>query len=352
MQRIVNYGSFLQAYALKSVVEALGHKVVFVDYRVEDPIIKDSSIEEKYCESNFVFLLKYFAKKILNIPLDSYYTHKMTLRKIGVTEKRHYNTKTDVLIIGSDEVFNCLQPGPNVGYSLELFGKNNRAKRLITYAASFGYTTSDGLRKYGKYDEIKNYINKFDTISVRDDNSMSIVSEMGIENAVMHLDPVLIYDFSGKIIEKKDINDYILIYSYAGRMKNEDEIRKIKEFAKKHGKKTVSVGNHQPWTDVKLPGNAFELLGYIKNADYVVTDTFHGTIFSIIMKKQFATLIRDSNRQKLSSLLNTLFLNDRIVQRAEDIENVLLKRVDYQKTDAVINRERQRTLEYLKNNII
>ena len=351
MQRIVNYGSFLQAFALKNIIEDLGHKTVFVDYRVEPPLIHDPTLIKNGNKGNLNFWMKCVAKKCMCVQFDSTYIHKMSLLKLGITETMHYQTDVDVLVIGSDEVFNCLQANPDVGYSLELFGKNNRAKRLISYAASFGHTTFEGLEQFGKYDEIKDLINRFDSVSVRDANSLELVRRMGIENAELHFDPVLVYDFSEKVIEKKDISDYVLVYSYAGRIKAPEEIKAIRSFAEKHGKKTVSIGNHQEWTDIKLQANAFELLGYIKNADYVVTDTFHGTVFSIIMKKNFATMIRGSNRQKLTALLDMLCLSSRNAADISGLEAILQIPVDYEKTDAVIEREKKHTVDYLTENL-
>ena len=77
----------------------------------------------------------------------------------------NYNPTLDCLVIGSDEVFNCIQKNSNVGYSLELFGKDNHAKRLLTYAASFGNTTLEKLKKYKKTEEVGALLKKFDAIS-------------------------------------------------------------------------------------------------------------------------------------------------------------------------------------------
>lgn len=73
---------------------------------------------------------------------------------LGITDEMNYNPTLDCLVIGSDEVFNCIQKNSNVGYSPELFGKDNRAKKLLTYAASFGNTTLEKLKKYKKADEV------------------------------------------------------------------------------------------------------------------------------------------------------------------------------------------------------
>ena len=98
-----------------------------------------------------------------------------------------------------------------------------------------------------------------------------------------------------------------------------------------------------------INGNEYET--NIKNADFVVTDTFHGTIFSTIMRKQFVSIVRDSNREKLSFLLEKLELSDRQLKNPDDMESLLTTKIDYTKTAAVIEKERQHTMEYLKNNL-
>ena len=351
MYRIANYGSFLQAYALKNIIKSLGHKVKFVDYRIDPPLVHDDRMMKNVHEGNLKFFLRYTLKKLLKKPMYFSDSYRMSLLRLGITETMHYNTKVDTLVVGSDEVFNCLQANPDVGYSLELFGKNSNASRLITYAASFGSTTNDGLLDAGKYEEIKNHLLKFDALSMRDANSVNIAQEMGLLNVSMNLDPVLVYDFSDKIREKKDISDYIIVYSYAGRMKDEKEINAVREFARKHNKKIVTVGYHQEWSDIKLEANPFELLGYVKNADFVVTDTFHGTIFSVITKRRFATILRESNKQKLGHLLEKLELSDRIVNDVSRLSEILLTDIDYTKVNSVIETEKAKTVNYLKEKI-
>ncbi len=351
MYRIANYGSFMQAYGLKKLITELGHKVKFVDYRVGDPLITDETMLKTMHEGNFKFAVRYSLKKLLRKPMYFSDLYRVMLLRLGITETMHYNRKVDVLVVGSDEVFNCLQANPDVGYSPELFGKDSRAEKLITYAASFGSTTIHGLVESGKHDEVMGYLSKFSAVSVRDENSLEIAEEMGLNKVTLNLDPVLMYDFTSEIKEKKDISDYILVYSYAGRMKDEEEIKAIREFAKKHNKKIVTVGFHQDWSDIKLEANPFELLGYFKNAEYVVTDTFHGTIFSIITKQRFATIVRDSNKQKLVHLLEKLELSHRIAHEMSMLEDILEEKIDYTKTNEIINLERKRTIGYLSNEI-
>ena len=143
MQRIANYGSFLQAYALKQLIEELGHKVEFVDYHVGAPVIAENA------DSKNKFVRK-LEKGLETFQYHAPFSHKLSFIRykqsfakkymplLGITDEMNYNPTLDCLVIGSDEVFNCIQKNSNVGYSTELFGKDNHADRLITYAASFG----------------------------------------------------------------------------------------------------------------------------------------------------------------------------------------------------------------------
>lgn len=363
MQRIENYGSFLQAYSLRQMLEELGHEVVFVDYVIEPCIVQDPiqviphhSISYRIVRKGYYIVKdiirqldgeKAAEQKIDSMRLRIKYPEY--LRELGITEQRTENIPVDVLVVGSDEVFNCLQTNPAVGYSKQLFGEYLQANKVVSYAASAGFTTVEGLEKYGIRDEVSDMLKEnFDCISVRDDNTFDLVKTLTGITPDIHLDPVLVGDFSSKIIEKHDLDKYVVVYSYEERMSGRtDEAEAIQRFAHERGLKTVSIGNFQKWTDLKIEASPFELLGYIKNADYVVTDTFHGTIFSIILRKQFATIIRESNKQKLSALLKTFSLDNCQVRELSALDNILVTSINFSKADARRKMEREKTIEYL-----
>ena len=94
-------------------------------------------------------------------------------------------------MIGSDEVVNCIQDNSNVGFAPELFGAGHQANRLISYAASFGNTTLESLKKYQVADQVAQRLRAVDALSVRDENSRKIVQELIGKDPVCHLDPVL-----------------------------------------------------------------------------------------------------------------------------------------------------------------
>ena len=93
------------------------------------------------------------------------------------------------------------------------------------------------------------------------------------------------------------------------------------------------------------------MLAYIRNADFIITDTFHGTVFSIKYNKQFATLVRPDNTNKLYDLLNRLKKKDRIIKTFDELDELFEQPVDYVETNAIIESEKKHTRQYLENAI-
>lgn len=368
MQRVCNNGSFLQAYGLKKMIESLGHEVVFVDYHVGRSLTESTKDKVRYgilLIRNWLIdfftsvkCLRMFLPKEMKIiarKRDEY--RHMTLPMLGITDKRHYNTKVDALVIGSDEVFNCTQINPEVGFSPEIFGVNANAKKVLSYAASFGNTTLQKLKDFGKIDEMRSYFEKFSAISVRDRNSVEVVKAITGKEPEQNLDPVLMYDFMPQVEKKCTKKDFIIVYAYRSRI-TDDEAKEIVEFAHNQGKKLISVAGQMDFCDEHFHGNPFEGLDLYHNADYVITDTFHGTIFSVINRKKFVTLIRKSegssygNQEKLQDLLIRLGLESRSFSHGdENLSDKLLAEIDYEKVFKVIEKERKHTMEYLKENL-
>ena len=346
MQRIVNYGSFLQAYGLKKIVNEIGYgNVQYVDYTYEKTLCVENENRIK-CFKNRT-IKKRFLGKIFTIACAQ--KLKKDLKVIGI-DKPNYRPEIDTLIIGSDEVFNCIQGYP-VGYSKELFGKNYENKNVISYAASFGYTTEKDLEKYGIKSEVAEMLSKFSALSVRDDNSYLLINKLIGKEAQIHLDPVLIYDFRQEMNRKiKCCEEYIVVYAYTNRL-SADEEEYIKKFAIRHKKKIYSIGNYSGIADKNIICSPLEVFSYFKGADYIITDTFHGTIFSIKTNSKFCTIIRETNANKLVALLQKLGREDRIVNLLEDIELLYKKEIDYRVTNDIINQEKEKTIQYLRKHI-
>lgn len=368
MQRVCNKGSFLQAYGLKKMIESLGHEVVFVDYHVGRSLTASAHDKVRYgilqirnmfidFFTNVKCLRVFLPKEMKNIARNrDEYRHEI-LPMLDITDKKYYKTKVDALVIGSDEVFNCTQINPEVGFSPEIFGANANAKKVLTYAASFGNTTLQKLNDFGKADELRGYFNKFSAISVRDRNSVDVVKALTGKEPEQNLDPVLMYDFMPQVERKCTKKDFIIVYAYRARITVE-EAKEIVEFAHSQGKKLISVSGEMDFCDEHFHGDPFEGLDLYRNADYVITDTFHGTIFSVINRKKFVTLIRKSkgssygNQEKLQDLLNRLGLESRSFSHGdENLSDKLLAEINYEKVFEVIEKERKHTMEYLRENL-
>lgn len=364
MQRIINYGSFLQAYSLKKVIEQLGHCVQFIDYHIQPCIVPSDQKNH-----NIFYKMYKKARKCASYTLSIFNKNKYLRNKqkndfnnkfkkalhdnLNLSDVYQYLTPVDVLIIGSDEVFNCLQANPDVGYSLELFGKDHQSRKLISYAASFGNTTLKKLKQYNVDKEISDLLNNFDCISIRDNNSKNIIENLTNKTPLMHLDPVFIYDYTDDIPAPPHLKDYIIVYAYSNRI-NEQEAEYIINFSKKYNKKLICLGNRQSFCDIYIPASPFEVLSYFKSADYVITDTFHGSVFSIKYNIPFAVLIRESingsygNSEKLHDLINKFSFNKRIIKNLNELDNILCDNIDFSEANKIIKDETIKSIEYLK----
>ena len=352
MQRIDNYGSYLQALGLKLTLESLGHKVIFVDYEVEKGIS-----EQNWKNTSLLRRIRRFFRKPI---LDQNYKETPYIHAdypyLGMTEKRNYRSKVDVLIIGSDEVFNCLQRNPCVGYSLELLGARNKARRLISYAASCGNLTIERLQKYNKQKEVAKYLCKFNALSVRDANTYNVVKKLTNKDIQYHLDPVLISEYGDLFVDTVKEQDYILVYGYPSRF-SEEEGKIIREYANSRNKKLISMCGKQSFCDEYIACSTLEVLSYFKHADSIITDTFHGSIFSTLVHKPFVAFIRPTeqygygNEEKLGDLLIRLKLESRGIYDVNQLVETMETPIDYTETDRIRQKERKRSLEFLEREL-
>ena len=346
MQKICNYGSFLQALSLKLQFEARGHEVYFIDILPGEQIVSsEATVHAGYLSKFDKYFFKrienfFLARKMTKIHTHDYETYLQTGKTLPQGER------FDLVVIGSDEVFNATEPSP-WGFSPQLFGKVDRTKRVVTYAASCGHTTFEKARQCGITDTLQEAMQNLEQISVRDENTAEFVRKILGKEPALHVDPVLISSFGRFIPEPKVRKPYLLVYAYSNRIHDEKEIAAIKAYARSHKLDVVCVGMQQRWCKYNIPASGFELLSYVKGAACVVTDTFHGTVFSIKYNKKFVSLIRDSNRNKLGGLLRQFGLMARSVDDLSEFESTLDTPIDYEEINSKIENEQQKAYSYL-----
>lgn len=370
MQRIYNYGSFLQAYGLKKIIEDIDENnvVSFIDYKPGTPLIYSERKRNTQIQRLLQKIKEYNDVDTNLINKFRFFNHKRTYAKrffpiLGVTKSRFEETEDlDYLVIGSDEVFNCVQSNTNVGYSRDLFGHRTSAKTVISYAGSFGNTTLEKIESYGIKQNLIEDFAKFKSVSVRDSNSLEIVKSLGVEDPELSIDPALAYDymkFEDKIPKQRLYKEkYMIVYGYSGRL-TQEENNVLARYAKDNNLKILCFGGVQGCCDRFIDCTPFELLAYFRDAESIVTDTFHGTIFSIINKKPFTTIIRKSvgnsygNEEKLGFLLEMFNLSSQKIEKVnkDSVVNSLTVDIDYNKVFVELERRRTESREYLKNAI-
>lgn len=353
MQRVPNYGSWLQAYAMKQLLLANGaDEVDFIDI---EPGIKLVSESISYRIKRFLKDLRLMGIKGKIVTRNHGKTLAPLFREFykQLDPKGGTNVSTcDAVVIGSDEVFNAVQ-NSSWGYTPQLYGKMD-CSYIFSYAGSFGHTTIQQLLQYGIAEEISAHLKTLKDISVRDRNSYEIIKELTGSIPVMHLDPVLVYGYQVEMSKMQSVKyeDYILIYSYEGRIRSKEEVAEIKSYALKYKLQIMSLFCNYCWCDNELiPSSPLDIFDYFKNASYVVTDTFHGSIFSIITHSRFCTLLRSSNVQKLTSLLSMLHLSDRLVYHYSQLSDKLTENIDYELTEEVLGKYRMDANMYLQKNL-
>lgn len=354
MQEVKNYGSFLQAYSLKKNIELLGHTCDFInikpgeqigEYKVEK-FHKLRLLMQRLFGWDFISRLKYIY--LFQSRFKKEFLPELGVKNDFVNDGHHYDT----VVIGSDEVFNCAQK-TWFGFSPQLFGEGLNADKVISYAGSFGATTTKILEKLGLKQRVASYLkNNFSAISIRDNNSYEVVKSLtGIE-PILNVDPVILNDWK-KYMPKEHVplSNYMIVYTYPGRISDKKEISAIKEYAKSHQLKLISIGHYFPWVDKTIVPHPFEVLAYFRDANCIVTDTFHGSIFSIKNNKQFCTIVRNMNSNKLTYLLKQFGLENRIVNDINNLSAILDSPIDYEPVNSIIEKETINGLNYLKSNL-
>lgn len=270
-----NYGAYLQAYAMQTYLKGKNVDVEFL--RVPLKQMK-------------AFL---WSLKTKNIPLMLFRIkqaarYRSSNSMINVGKKENIYSKYDFVVIGSDTLWDVYNGTyDHTDYFLG-FGVN--AEKIIAYAPTCNNTTVQAFKQ--EYSE-KAVFDKFTSIGVRDQKTADLVSSIAGFDPLVVTDPTFLIDVKQYPVSDtvKIDGKFMLVYSYGFK---DHEVQTIKSYCKENGLKTVSVGLYNKWCDYNVSANVAEFLGYIKKADCVVTSTFHGTIFSMLFNKQYATYARDN----------------------------------------------------------
>jgi hypothetical protein len=326
-----NCGSFLQAWALQYILQKRGYEVCFIPYKKAVDNTWDISFQVIKC----CIKLRFATAKYLIHRAMAFHSARCKLNVKNVEQE------IDVYIYGSDTIWNF---DDKYFYSQSGFFTGQSVKEpKIAYAASAGSTE---LNKFTSIDGICTNLNEFKEIAVRDDQTLSLVRAlMPDKNICKVLDPTMLLkrDDYSEIEAQGDNEDYVLIY-YFGKMPN-DLYHQVLSFAKKQELSLLHIGFPDKRFRNNVVNDPFKFLNYFGKAKYVITNTFHGCVFSVLFNKQFVT--DGYKKKKIYDLLNRFRLTDRCLKSNVWLEELINSKIDYKAVNLLIEQERKNSLEYL-----
>ena len=330
--RSINYGALLQTYALRKHLQSCGYDCSVINY--QNPKLKYAQISGLKKIRSIVWnntLSGFFESRKRKIRTENFRENHLNLGQIysSLDSLKTLNKSADVFIVGSDQVWNPQIVADDNAYFLS-FAEDG--KKRISYAASFGLYVVD--KKY--LDDNSKYLKKFNAVSVREKSSAEILKQIDVEAETV-ADPVFLLN-RNEWIDNLSLNadtdnikagsKYVLCYVMpCGSELAEMIYSAAEKIASEKGLKIITLGKKnyaRPCGDEILDSDAgpVEFLQYILNAEYVVTNSFHGTALSVIFGKKFYTLLKHGVQRncRMEELLSSLSLDERIVYVGDDFK--------------------------------
>jgi len=312
----INHGAFFQAYSTYSLLKSLGYDVEIINYKNKRHWFNDY---KAFLWTKRPSVLYKNIKKILSFKL-SHKKFDLSSSRICFKKEKLNTLKYDAIIIGADIVWNY--EWEFLGRDSIYFGEGLQSNKIISYAPSCGSINLD--KPIPAF--VKEGLKRFSHISVRDENTANLVSKAIGVNPQIVLDPTFIYDIRGEEAPIKECEPYLLVYAY---VLTEKQISSTIKYANENSLKLISIGYSNSWCDKNIFNvGPFEWLSYFKNAEYILTGTFHGTIFSIKYEKKFITCNNPNIESKTKTILENIDLSHRVIDD-ESVEQLFNEEINY-----------------------
>ena len=357
---VSNYGSILQTYATQEVIKKLGCEPEIINYmrydlrnnKLYNTLLKNQPKWNKNILTRLIY-------KIIQMP--NYILMDRKFRKFR--EKMYDNT---TILYGSNEELKKTPPKADVYCtgSDQIWGKNVNGKLDKAYFLDFvpegskciSYAASIGLDKVSSEFEknIGKLLSKYQEITVREESAVDILKRNGIESKLV-LDPTLLLEKEewAKIIDKKKTKKkYILIYQLHSNKKFEEYAR---AFSKKVGlpliRVTPSINQITRCGKFVYLPTPSKFLYYFKNASYVITDSFHGTVFSIIFNRNFIDISPGDTATRIKNILKMVNLDERLLKDYNDF-SLIDKEIEWDNVNEILKQEKDRSIKIFKQAIL
>lgn len=351
--KALNYGAVLQCYALQKKLNNLGIDAEVINYYSKPVYNHDNPFRIKNFDNRFNGMIvvlkriikfkKTISKKsnfnnfiIKNIKLSKKYKSRKSIKNIS--EKYNY------LVSGSDQVWNAVITREDADiYNLSYF--NNEVKK-VSYAASIG----EDFPLAENVDIINSALSDYHYISVREETAKKLLKNDKIE---IVLDPTFLLTGEEwkKAIDHLDKKEkYILVYILEINQTMIEAVNTLSKILKLNVIKISSIQNplFEKEINSKSDTSPEEFLNLFINADYVVTNSFHGLCFSLIFNKEFMSILHTNRSKRQEDLLKKVGLADRIYKGKKSVEAIVSNKINYKNTNEIIEKERNKAIKFIE----
>ncbi|MCS5956377.1 polysaccharide pyruvyl transferase family protein [Klebsiella pneumoniae] len=363
-----NYGGTLQAFALQYILREFGHEPVTINYRKIKPVVHPirlvlSRIKQKIIEVRIVYP---FSDE--DIKKISKHHNKFINKHIKYTDAIYsVGELTDVInsggfnavVVGSDQTWRPRYSPRIDSFFLDFLSENKKIKK-IAYASSFGTDdwefTNEQTAKFSKL------LKEFHSVSVRENSAVTLSSEhLGVSPEHV-LDPTLLLDRKVYLELIKDVSSKgrgnVFNYVLDKSQEKKDVIQSVCKLLGKdffatypeHSEKEIrSIKNYAEYIYPPIE----EWIRSFYDADFVITDSFHGTVFSIIFNKPFISIGNERRgKARFTSLLRMFNLENRLVSHASDINSELINEsIDFDMVNSKLDEMKMQSLTFLKRSL-
>ncbi|MCI9127773.1 MAG: polysaccharide pyruvyl transferase family protein [Eubacterium sp.] len=359
-----DYGAMLQAYALKHYLEKTSNKQVrIIPYAPVKftgrywlcPIVAsyvDGEMKYSFLINRFkrnMSFLYQFLKRRKNMRAFrcSYLTRKLVIRRAdGISLKKY-----SCVFVGSDQVWN---PEITVGLDDAYMGNIKRKGncKIISYGASFG---GDMLKEEYILDFKTSVNNNFAAVSLREKSAVPFVSRILQRSVSDVLDPTLLLEQKEwEQLGKLPYEQGYILFIYTEY--NKEMVQYLQDLSVILKKKVIQLsmpwpGQNEDWIDIKIEGGPSEFIGYFQNASYVVTNSFHGMVFSVLMEKQFLVFKHSSKNARIENFLKKVDLESRLIKEQEPAKReLIMNRIDWKYVKQLLEKEKKFSIKFIQEN--
>lgn len=340
-----NYGWILQLWALYHILCTKGYDVTILNrkWNEKKPSLLKNCLRFVYYNSFAYTFAKFMQTKMEISPV-----FRTTAELCEYVKEKRF----DVVIVGSDQVWRIEHTrGADLNYFLDFVNVENTKR--IAYAASFGTDIWQGTEKETAL--VNKYLSDFTLVSVREDSGVSLCKNTFGLLAHHVLDPTMLLtekDYSALFRKHACNNNSIATYILNSSEWKESVIKKIQEMY--HLDKVVSLYPHKH-SRYHFYSSISHWLSSIESSKYVIIDSFHGMVFSVLFHRQFVVIANPRRGlTRFTSFLKQLNLSNRMVTEGEEVESVLEKLnkpINYKEVDSILTNLRKYSLELLLKSI-